>query len=57
MKRLLTTAAVLLMATFVNLPIFGQSAKTLDTGGKLNRNPVRYAEARAFSDGRGVWLE
>ena len=58
MKRLLTAAAtILLMATFANLPVFGQSAEVLNADGKLNRNPVRYSDARAFSDGRGVWLE
>jgi hypothetical protein len=56
MKRLLT-ATILLMATFAALPVFGQSAKALNADGKLNRNPVRYIGARAFSDGRGVWLE
>lgn len=55
MKKFLMALVLSLTAASVNIP--AQISKILPPTVKVNKNQVSYAEAKAFSDGRGVWLE
>lgn len=57
MKKFLATTALLLAVATANTPVLAQKSKSLQPTVKFDKNPVRYAETKAFSDGRGVWLE
>ncbi len=56
MKKFLAATALLLAVASVSSPVSAQASKFLQPTVKFGRNPVRYAETKAFSDGRGVWL-
>ncbi len=55
MKKFLAATALLLAVASVNTPVSAQ--RILQPTVKFDKSPVRYAEAKAYSDGRGVWLE
>lgn len=56
MKKILAAAFLLVLAAF-NLPVSAQQTeKNLRQTVKLDKNSVRFAEARAFSEGRGAWI-
>ncbi|MCY7377500.1 MAG: C25 family cysteine peptidase [Pyrinomonadaceae bacterium] len=57
MKKFLAATALLLAIVSVNTPVSAQKSKILQPTVKFDQNPVSYAETKAFSDGRGVWLE
>ena len=54
MNKFLTAAILALTIASVN--IAAQNPKILQPRVKFDRNQVNYAETKAFSDGRGVWL-
>ncbi len=56
MKRLILMV-LLLMFALADVPTSAQNSKILNFNGLIMRNPVGYASAAAYSDGRGVWLE
>lgn len=54
MKKFLAAIALLLTSASVNVP--AQKSKILQPTIKTFQNQIIYSEAKAFSDGRGVWL-
>lgn len=57
MKKLLVICAILLTFLAVNAPVSAQTLGGPKANAAVIKNPVRYAGANAYSDGRGVWLE
>ena len=53
MKKFLAATALLLAVASVNISV---SAQKITPPVKFDKNLVRYADADAYSDGRGVWL-
>jgi hypothetical protein len=57
MNRLLLTAFLTLTVLFAQSPISAQRSDKFKNAFESTLNPVRYASAAAFSDGRGVWIK
>ncbi len=57
MKKFLAATALLLAVATVNTPVLAQKSKVLQPTVKADKSSVGFAEIKAFSDGRGVWLE
>jgi len=57
MKKLFFTAILSLTVLLAHTPILAQRANELENSAEFALNPLRYASAAAFSDGKGAWLE
>jgi len=55
MKKFLTALVLSLTAVSINVP--AQKPAILQPTIKFDKSQVSYTEAKAFSDGRGVWIE
>lgn len=56
MKKFLAAIAFLLAIISNPVSASAQSSRELPSNTKAVKNPVKYTELKAFSDGRGVWL-
>lgn len=57
MKRILLTLILFSTLSFANIDVFAQRLKSPSENIESVETPVRYASLKAFSDGRGAWLE
>ncbi|MGI8788335.1 MAG: C25 family cysteine peptidase [Pyrinomonadaceae bacterium] len=56
MKRFFTAAILLLAVSLTTVPMSAQKLYKLDLIGKFGKSPVQYSDAKAYTDGRGVWI-